>query len=105
MLSGDELISDTYDLKDIDDVVFEVDCKMVTKGGLSAADLKKITGANTDKSAVPQGAESTNDAEEEAPPEDDEGPTLVNDVIDGFRLNLAPPYADRKEFGKAIKGI
>ena len=34
-MSGDEIISDSYNLKDIDDVVYEVDCKMVKVGGES----------------------------------------------------------------------
>ena len=33
LVSGDEIISDSYDLKDVDDVVFEVDCKMIKTGG------------------------------------------------------------------------
>jgi hypothetical protein len=33
LVSGDEIISDSYDIKEIDDVVFEIDCKRITKGG------------------------------------------------------------------------
>jgi Translationally controlled tumour protein len=33
MVSGDEIISDSYPLKEIDDVVYEIDCKKVTKAG------------------------------------------------------------------------
>lgn len=33
LVSGDEIISDSYDLKEIDDVVYEIDCKKVNKGG------------------------------------------------------------------------
>lgn len=32
-MSGDELISDSFDLIDKEDVVYEVDCSMITKGG------------------------------------------------------------------------
>ena len=32
MVSGDEIISDTWNLKEVDDIVYEVDCKKVTKG-------------------------------------------------------------------------
>jgi hypothetical protein len=32
IVSGDEIISDTWNLKEIDDVVYEVDCKSITKG-------------------------------------------------------------------------
>lgn len=31
-MTGDEIISDTFDLKEIDDAVYEVDCKKVTRG-------------------------------------------------------------------------
>ena len=32
MVSGDEIISDTWNLKEVDDIVYEIDCKKVTKG-------------------------------------------------------------------------
>lgn len=32
IITGDEIISDTYDLKEIDDAVYQVDCKRVTRG-------------------------------------------------------------------------
>ena len=31
-MSGDEVISDVYDLKVIDDTVYEVDCRKITLG-------------------------------------------------------------------------
>lgn len=34
-MTGDEVISDSFNLKDIDDVVYEVDCKKITRGGES----------------------------------------------------------------------
>ena len=34
IVSGDEIISDTWEMKEIDDVVYEIDCKKVTKGGV-----------------------------------------------------------------------
>ncbi|KAI9675777.1 MAG: hypothetical protein M1817_001144 [Caeruleum heppii] len=33
IITGDEIISDSYPMKEIDDVVYEVDCKMITVGG------------------------------------------------------------------------
>lgn len=33
MLTGDEIISDSYDLKEIDGVVYEADCKKISVGG------------------------------------------------------------------------
>ena len=35
ILNGDELISDSYNLKDVDGIVFEADCAMITEGGVS----------------------------------------------------------------------
>ena len=32
-MTGDEIISDSYDLKEIDDTVYEVNCKKIVKGG------------------------------------------------------------------------
>ena len=32
MVTGDEVISDSYDLKVIDDTVYEVDCRKITLG-------------------------------------------------------------------------
>lgn len=32
LVTGDEIISDTWEMKEVDDVVYEIDCKMVTIG-------------------------------------------------------------------------
>lgn len=32
IVSGDEIISDTWELKEVDDAVYEIDCKRITKG-------------------------------------------------------------------------
>lgn len=32
IITDDEIISDTYELKEIDDAVYQVDCKRVTRG-------------------------------------------------------------------------
>jgi hypothetical protein len=32
VVTGDELFSDAYDIKEIDDIVYEVDAKMITLG-------------------------------------------------------------------------
>ena len=32
LVSGDEIISDSYEIKIVDDTVYEVDCKKITKG-------------------------------------------------------------------------
>ena len=91
-MSGDEIISDTYDLKDVDDVVYEVNCRKVTKG----AD-------NIDIGANPSAEE-----QEEAL---EEGTKQVIDVVDGFRLNFlgdeasgSRAFATKKEFQSQFKG-
>lgn len=33
MLTGDEVISDSYDLKEVDGTVYEADCKKISIGG------------------------------------------------------------------------
>jgi len=37
MITGDEIISDSYDLKEIDGVVYEVDCAMITLGAVEVS--------------------------------------------------------------------
>ena len=93
IVTGDEIISDTYNLKEIDDVVYEVDCKKVTKG----AD-------NIDIGANPSAEE-----QEEAL---DEGTKQVIDVVDGFRLNFlgdeasgSRAFATKKDFQGQFKGV
>ena len=81
IVSGDEIISDTYNLKDIDDVVYEVDCRKVTKGQ-----------DNVDIGANP----SAEEAEEQL----EEGTKQVIDVVDGFRLNF---YGDEASQDRAFK--
>ncbi|KAL6720552.1 hypothetical protein ACLMJK_002476 [Lecanora helva] len=97
LLTGDEIISDTYDLKDIDDAVFEVDCKMVTVGGNVEVDIGFSDGAKI------KGAEG---GEEEGNAEDgglEESSAQVNNVIDAFRLNQMPPYDTKERFVKDLK--
>jgi len=33
-LTDDEIISDSYDMKEVDGVVYEVDCAMITEGAV-----------------------------------------------------------------------
>ncbi len=53
------------------------------------------TGANA--------SEDPDGVKEDDPLED--GPTQVNDVVDGFRLNQTPPYDRKEEFAKAIMSM
>ncbi|KAK2466247.1 hypothetical protein APHAL10511_001889 [Amanita phalloides] len=89
ILTGDEMFSDAYPMKTIDDIVYEVDCKMmVVKEG-----------------AVDIGANPSAEEQEEAM---EDGATTVNNVVHGFRLE--PTSFDKKsylaylkEYMKAVK--
>lgn len=93
MVTGDEIISDTYNLKDVDDVVYEVDCKKVTKGGESF-----------DVGGNPSAEEAAEDL--------DDSTKQVIDVVDGFRLNYLGDEASgnrafksKKEFQSQFKSV
>ncbi|KAL1898324.1 hypothetical protein Cpir12675_001949 [Ceratocystis pirilliformis] len=89
ILSNDEMISDSYDLKEVDGIVYEADCAMITLGAVNIN-----TGANA----------SAEEAEETL----DDGEIKVNNIINSFRLQETSfnkqsfiPYL--KEYMKAIK--
>ena len=83
LVTGDEIISDSYPLKDVDDVVYEVDCKKVTLGGVNV-DI----GANA----------SAEEAEETL----EEGQEQVIDIVHSFRLNSIP-FGDKKALTGQLK--
>ncbi len=37
LITGDEVMSDSYDLKEVDNVVYEVDCAMITLGAVEVS--------------------------------------------------------------------
>ncbi|KAG2193049.1 hypothetical protein INT46_011045 [Mucor plumbeus] len=84
ILNGDELFSDAYPIKEIDDVAYEVDCKMIT---ISEGDVD--IGANPSAEGGDEdGAESTSET--------------VNNVVYSFRLNTTS--FDKKSYMTYIKG-
>ncbi|KAL1598210.1 hypothetical protein SLS59_006894 [Nothophoma quercina] len=83
IITDDEIISDSYDLKLIDDVVYEADCKKINVGGETFD-----TGANA----------SAEEAEEGA---DDSVETKI-DVVYSFRLNETG--FDKKGYLTYLKG-
>ncbi|KAJ4376531.1 hypothetical protein N0V86_006644 [Didymella sp. IMI 355093] len=83
ILTDDEIISDSYDIKEIDGVVYEADCKKITIGGETFD-----TGANA----------SAEEAEEGA---DDQAETKI-DVVYSFRLNETG--FDKKGYLTYLKG-
>lgn len=89
IVSGDEIISDSWKLIDVDDVVYEVDCKMVTLGS-----------ENVDIGANPSAEEG-----EEAL---DESTKQVNDVVHSFQLSpmfdaQSKVYGDMKALSSQLK--
>lgn len=83
VLSGDELLSDAYDVKLVDGVVYEADCAMV-KVGADNIDI----GANA--------------SAEDAPEELDDTVETVNNVVYSFRLQ--PTSFDKKSYLTYLKG-
>jgi len=84
ILTNDEMVSDAYRLKLVDDIVYEVDCTMV----------KVKAGVDIDIGANPS-AEEADEALEE-------GESLINDVVNSFRLQ--PTSFDKKAFLTYLKG-
>lgn len=83
VITGDELISDSYNLKEVDGVVYEADCTKITIGGESFD-----TGANA----------SAEEAEEGV----DDSKQQVIDVVHAFRLNETS--FDKKSYLSHLKG-
>jgi hypothetical protein len=78
------MISDSFDMKEVDGVVYEVDCAMITEGAVQVN-----TGANA----------SAEEAEEEL----DDAEVKVNNVINSFRLQNTS--FDKKTFLTYLKGM
>jgi len=82
IITGDEIISDSYDLKEVDGVVYEVDCQMITLG---AVDID--TGANASAEEADEGVE--------------DGAQQVNNVVYSFRLQSTS--FDKKSYLSHLK--
>lgn len=72
ILSGDELFSDTFNIKEVDGVLWEADCRKYLKG----AETFQLEGANP--SATGEDADEGGDGEGER--------KMVYDIEDQFRL-------------------
>ncbi|SCV03659.1 LAME_0H12200g1_1 [Lachancea meyersii CBS 8951] len=83
IISGDELLSDAYDLKLVDGVIYEANCDMV-----------KVGGDNVDIGANPSAEGGDDDVED--------GSEMVNNVVHSFRLQQTA--FDKKSFLTYIKG-
>ncbi|KAL8933111.1 MAG: hypothetical protein Q9211_005954 [Gyalolechia sp. 1 TL-2023] len=81
IVTGDEIISDTFNLVEKDDAVYEVDCKKVTVGNENFD-----TGANPSAEEAEEGVE--------------DGSKQVIDVVQYFRLNfLGDEASGTRAFG------
>ncbi|OLY82151.1 Translationally-controlled tumor protein-like protein [Smittium mucronatum] len=83
IISGDELFSDAFPMKEVEDFFYEVDCKMIVVGG-----------ENIDIGANP----SAEDGEEIV----EDGVETVNNVVHSFRLTQTS--FDKKSYMSYIKG-
>ena len=83
IITGDEIISDSYDLKEVDGVAYEADCRKITVGGETFD-----TGANASAEEQEEGAE-------------DSAETKI-DVVYSFRLNETG--FDKKGYLTYLKG-
>lgn len=83
VISGDELLSDAYDIKEVNGAVYEADCALIT---ISEGDVD--IGANA--------------SAEEATEELEAGQQQVNNVVYSFRLQQTS--FDKKSFLTYIKG-
>ncbi|KAI8391496.1 Mss4-like protein [Radiomyces spectabilis] len=83
ILNGDELFSDAYPIKEIDDIAYEVDCQMIN---ISEGDVD--IGANPSAEGGDEGVESTTQT--------------VNNVVYSFRLTETS--FDKKSYMVYIKG-
>ncbi|RFU31003.1 hypothetical protein B7463_g5322, partial [Scytalidium lignicola] len=82
IITGDEIISDSYDLKEVDDAVYECDCQMITLGAVQVD-----TGANASAEEADEGVE--------------DGAVQVNNVVNSFRLQSTS--FDKKSYLSHLK--
>lgn len=83
LISGDEILSDSYNVKEIDGIVYEADCSMIT-----------LDAVNVDIGA--------NASAEEADEGTDDQAQRVNNIIHSFQLQSTS--FDKKSFLAYLKG-
>ncbi|KAI8634769.1 Mss4-like protein [Xylariaceae sp. FL1651] len=81
--SKDELLSDSFNFKEVDGVVYEADCAMIEIGAVEVN-----TGANASAEEADEGLEDT--------------AQKVNNIVHSFRLQ--PTSFDKKSYGVHLKG-
>ncbi|KEY67327.1 hypothetical protein S7711_04578 [Stachybotrys chartarum IBT 7711] len=83
IITDDEIISDSYDLKLVDNIVYEADCAMITEGGVEI-DI----GANASAEEADEALEDT--------------AVKVNNIVHSFRLQSTS--FDKKGYLTYLKG-
>jgi len=83
VITGDEIISDSYDLKEVDGIVYECDCAMITEGAVNVD-----TGANASAEEAEEGIEDS--------------AKQVNNICSSFRLQ--PTVFEKKDYLTHLKG-
>jgi len=83
LLSGDEMFSDAFPIKEVDDIVYEVDCALIV-----------VKEGDVDIGANPS-AEEVQEALED-------GASQVNNIVHSFRLQ--PTSFDKKAYLTYLKG-
>ncbi|KAI9737720.1 MAG: hypothetical protein M1818_005724 [Claussenomyces sp. TS43310] len=82
LITGDEIISDSFDMVEKDGIVYEVDCAMITEGAVHVD-----TGANA---SAEEGEEALED-----------GAVQVNNIVNSFRLQST--QFDKKSYLSHLK--
>lgn len=83
VITGDELLSDAYPMKEVGGVIYEADCAMVT-----------VNDGDIDIGANPSAEGAGDDVED--------GSRTVNNIVEAFRLQET--MFDKKSFVSYIKG-
>ncbi len=117
-MTGDEVISDSYNIKEVDDTVYEIDCKKITLGadnfGWSSPPIqcssfgalcKSLTSTSFADTGANPSAEEADEGLEEG------GGKQVIDIVNAFRLNFlgdeasgTRAFGSKKDFQGQLKG-
>ncbi|KAK5629682.1 hypothetical protein RRF57_005397 [Xylaria bambusicola] len=82
-ITDDELLSDSYDVKEVDGVIYEANCAMIEIGAVQVD-----TGANASAEEADEGTDDT--------------ALKVNNIVHSFRLQ--PTSFDKASYGAYLKG-
>lgn len=118
IVTGDEVISDSYDIKEVDDTVYEIDCKKITLGadnfGWSSPPIQcsRFRALGKSLTSTPFADTGANPSAEEADEGLEEGGgKQVIDIVNAFRLNFlgdeasgTRAFGTKKDFQGQLKG-